>query len=43
MTIGQACMLVLRQNLNETIPWVIERIEDDGWDFQRIKVQRALP
>lgn len=42
-TIGQACMSVLRQTLSDTISWVIERIEDDGWDFQRIKVQLALP
>lgn len=43
MTIGQACMSVLRQTLSDTISWVIERIEDDGWNFQRIKVQLALP
>jgi len=42
-TIGQACMSVLRQTLSDTISWVIERIEDDGWNFQRIKVQLALP
>jgi hypothetical protein len=42
-TIGQACMLVLRQTLSDTISWVFERIEDDGWNFQRIKVQLALP
>jgi hypothetical protein len=41
-TIGQACMSVLRQTLSDTISWVIERVEDDGWDFQRIKVQLAL-
>jgi len=35
--------LVLRQTLSDTISWVIERIEDDGWDFQRIKVQLDLP
>ena len=42
-TIGQACMSVLRQTLSDTISWVIERIEDDGWNFERIKVQLALP
>ena len=42
-TIGQACMSVLRHNLGDTISWAIERIEDDGWDVQRIKVQLALP
>ena len=42
-TIGQACMSVLRQTLSDTISWVIERVEDDGWNFQRIKVQLELP
>jgi hypothetical protein len=42
-TIGQACMSVLRQTLSNTISWVIERIEDDGWNFQRVKVQLDLP
>ena len=42
-TIGQACMLVLRQTLSDTISWAIDRIEVDGWNFQRIKVQLALP
>ncbi len=42
-TIGQACMSVLRQTLGDTISWAIERIEDDGWDVQRIKVELALP
>ena len=42
-TIGQACMFVLRQTLSDIISWVIERIEDDGWDSQRIKAQLALP
>jgi hypothetical protein len=42
-TIGQACMSVLRQTLSDTISWVIERIENDGWNFERIKVQLALP
>ena len=42
-TIGQACMAVLRQTLSDTISWVIERIENDGWNFHRVKVQLALP
>ena len=42
-TIGQACMLVLQQTLSDTISWAIERIETDGWNFQRIKIQLALP
>jgi len=42
-TIGQACLSVLRQTLSDTISWVIDRIEDDGWNFERIKVQLALP
>ncbi len=42
-TIGQACMSVLRQTLSDTISWVIERVEDDGWNFQRVKVQLELP
>jgi DDE superfamily endonuclease len=42
-TIGQACMSVLRQTLSDTISWVIERIEDDGWNFQKVKVQLELP
>ena len=41
--IGQAYMSVLRQTLGDIISWVIEWIEDDGWDCQRIKVQLALP
>ncbi len=42
-TIGQACMSVLRQTLSDTISWAIERIEHDGWNFERIKIQLALP
>ncbi len=42
-TIGQACMSVLRQTLSDTISWAIDRIEIDGWNFQRIKVQLELP
>jgi len=42
-TIGEACMAVLRQTLGDTIAWAIERIENDAWDVQRVKVQLALP
>jgi hypothetical protein len=42
-TIGQACMSVLRQTFSDTVAWIIERIEGDNWDFNRIKVQLALP
>jgi len=41
-TIGQACMSVLRQTLGDTISWAIDRIENDGWNVQRVKVQLAL-
>jgi len=34
---------VLRQTLGDTIAWAIERIENDAWDVQRVKVQLALP
>jgi hypothetical protein len=42
-TIGQACRAVVRQTLSDTISWVIERIEEEGWNSKRIKVQLALP
>ena len=42
-TIGQACMSVLRQSLSDTISWAIEPIEVDHWNFERIKIQLALP
>ena len=41
-TIGQACRAVLRQTLDQTISWVVERVQDDGWNCRRIKVQLAL-
>ncbi len=43
MTIGQACMAVLRQTLSDTLAWVIKRIEVDRWDYQKIRVHLALP
>lgn len=42
-TIGEACRSVLRQTFSDTIAWVIERIEGDNWDVNRIKFQLALP
>jgi hypothetical protein len=36
-------MTVLRHTLSDTIAWVIDRIEGDNWDFNRIKFQLALP
>jgi len=41
-TIGQACMAVLRETLSDTLSWAIERIRQDGWDFERVKLQLAL-
>lgn len=42
-TIGQACMTVLRQTLSDTLAWVIQRIEVDHWEFDKIKIHLALP
>jgi hypothetical protein len=42
-TIGQACMTVLRQTLSDTLAWVIQRIEVDHWEFEKIKIHLALP
>jgi len=42
-TIGQACMSVLRQTFNDTIAWVIERIEGNHWNINRVKFQLDLP
>ena len=41
-TIGQACRAVLKESLSQTLEWVIERAEVDGWSFQKIKVHLAL-
>ena len=43
MTIGETCRAVLKETLSDTISWVIERIESDGWDFKRVKLQLDLP
>lgn len=42
-TIGQACRAVLRETLSQTIAWVVKRLQVDGWSFERIKAQLALP
>ena len=41
-TIGQACRTVLKETLSDTISWVVDRIHE-GWNYERIKVQLALP
>ena len=41
-TIGQACRAVLKESLSQTLEWVIERAEVDGWSFQKIKIHLAL-
>jgi len=41
-TIGQACRAVLRQTLDQTISWVIERVQEDGWNSRKIKAHLAL-
>lgn len=41
-TIGQACRAVCRETLSQTISWVIERIEEDGWKPQRIMTRLKL-
>ena len=42
-TIGQACMAVLRESLSQTLSWAFERIEQDRWDFERVKIHLSLP
>ena len=41
-TIGQACRAVLRQTLDQTISWVIDRVQEDGWNSRKIKAHLAL-
>ncbi len=41
-TIGQACRAVLKESLSQTLGWVIERAEMDGWSFEKIKLHLAL-
>ena len=41
-TIGQACRAVLKESLSQTLEWVIERAEVDGWSFQKIKLHLSL-
>jgi hypothetical protein len=41
-TIGQACRAVLRQTLDQTISWVIDRVREDDWNCQKIKAHLGL-
>jgi len=41
-TIGEACRAVLRETLDKTISWAIERATLDGWPPERIKTHLAL-
>lgn len=41
-TIGQACRAVARETLNQTITWVVERVQHDHWSCQRIKTHLQL-
>lgn len=43
MTIGEACLAVLRETLGDTINWVLDRCNRDGWSTERIKQELALP
>ena len=36
-------MSAIRQTLSDAISWAVERIKPDGWNFQRVKIQLALP
>lgn len=42
MTIGQACLAVLRETLSQTLTWALERSQSDGWTTERIKAHLAL-
>ena len=42
-TIGQACMAVLRESLSQTLSWALERVEQDRWDFELVKIHLSLP
>lgn len=42
-TIGQSCMAVLHETFGTTIAWVIDQIQIKGVNFERIKIQLALP
>jgi hypothetical protein len=42
MTIGQACLAVLRNTLSDTLTWALDRMQA-GWNCERIKAHLALP
>jgi hypothetical protein len=42
MTIGQACLAVLRQTFSQTLTWAIERIQRDGWTCEHVKAHLAI-
>jgi hypothetical protein len=42
-TIGQACMAVLRESFSQTLSWAFDRIEQDRWDFELVKIHLSLP
>ena len=42
MTIGQACLAVLRQTFSQTLTWAIERIQCDGWTCEHVKAHLAI-
>jgi len=41
-TIGQACLAVLRNRLNDTLTLAIERLASDGWTCDWIKTHLEL-
>jgi len=41
-TVGQACRAVCRETLSQTISWVIDRVQEDGWAPQRIMTRLKL-
>jgi hypothetical protein len=41
-TVGQACRAVARETLSQTISWVIDRVQEDGWKPQRVIARLKL-
>jgi hypothetical protein len=41
-TIGEACRAVLRETLEKTLTWAVERAPQEGWSPERIKAHLAL-
>jgi hypothetical protein len=41
-TIGQACRAILRETLDQTISWVIDRVREGHWNDRKIKAHLAL-